>query len=114
MKQAKIAIIVIGLLVGGFFIVKSITSGGSAFDGSPRVINVLTGKVFSMDHNQLSVIPYPDDENRRVILPATRGEDGSWVVASDYRSAIAGILKREQLTEADLAIDPQTFGLKSK
>ncbi len=114
MKQAKIAIIVIGLLVGGFFIFRAVTAGGSAFDGSPRVINVLTGEVFSMDHNRLSVIPYPDDQKRRVILPASRDENGDWVVASDYRSAIPAILEREQLTEADLAIDPQTFGLKSK
>jgi len=114
MKQAKIAIIVIGLLIGGFLIFRSLNSGGSAFDGSPRVINVLTGEITRMEHSRLSVIPFPDSQNRRVLLPAMRNEDGAWVVATDYRSSIPAILEREQLTEADLAIDPQTFALKSR
>jgi hypothetical protein len=114
MKQAKIAIIVIGLLVGGFLIFRFFGSGGSAFDSSPRVINVLTGELSRMEHSRLSVIPYPDSEDRRVILPAMRNEEGVWVVAEVYRSSIPMILEREQLTEADLAIDPQTFAPRNK
>lgn len=113
MKQAKIAIIVIGLLVGGFLIFRSLTASNTAFDGSPRVINVLTGELTRMEHSQLSVIPYPDSQDRRVILPAVRNEDGAWAVAPRYRASIPAILEREQLTEADLAVDPQTFALKT-
>ena len=111
MKQAKIAIIVVCLAVAGFLVWRSMNSGPS-LDDSSRVINVITGEVSSMDRDQLSVLPFPDSENRRALLPAMRDENGNWTVADTYRSGVARVMELENLSPEDLAIDPETFELR--
>ena len=112
MKQAKIAIIVVCLLVAGFLVYKTITGGPPTLDNASRVINIVTGEVKVMDRRDMPVIPYPDSEGRRVILPVFRDEEGDWSVAERFRASIPQILEDENLTEADLAIDLTSFSVK--
>ncbi|XHC24863.1 MAG: hypothetical protein ACFHWZ_08535 [Phycisphaerales bacterium] len=111
MKQAKIAIIVVCLALAGFLIWRALDKGPS-LDDSSRVINVITGEVSKMDRAKLSVIPYPDSQNRRALLPAMRDADGNWTVAETFRSGVARVMELENLSADDLAIDPETFELR--
>ncbi|MFG0294121.1 MAG: hypothetical protein ACIAQF_02810 [Phycisphaerales bacterium JB065] len=112
MKQAKIAIIVVCLLVGGFLVFKTITSGPRTLDNASRVINIVTGEIKVMDRDEMMVIPYPDAEGRRVILPAVRNDENNWSVAERFRASIPKIMDDENLSEADLAIDLASFSIK--
>lgn len=111
MKQAKIAIIVVCLALAGFLVWRSL-SGGPSLDDSSRVINVITGEVSTMDRDQLSVIPFPDSEGRRALVPAMRDENGNWTVAGTFRSAVARVMELENLSADEIAIDPVTFELR--
>ncbi|MCR9215704.1 MAG: hypothetical protein NXI14_00745 [bacterium] len=111
MKQAKIAIIVVCLALAGFLIWRALDKGPS-LDDSSRVINVITGEVSKMDRAKLSVIPYPDSQGRRALVPAMRDDNGNWTVAGTFRSAVARVMELENLSADDLAIDPETFELR--
>jgi hypothetical protein len=112
MKQAKIAIIVVCLIGAAVLFISSLTGGGPRLDNDSTVINVLTGEIKKMERSEMSVIPFPDAEGRRVIVPAMRNDDGEWSVAGRFRGAIPNILEREGLSESDLAIDMTTFTVK--
>ncbi len=112
MKQAKIAIIVVCLALAGFLIWKSLSGGGSQLPGSKRLVNILTGEVSSMDTENLSVIPYPDADGRRVLYPATRDEAGNWIVPEQFRVRIAEQLDKNVFSESELAIDLNTFAIQ--
>jgi hypothetical protein len=111
MKQAKIAIIVVCLALAGFLIWRALDKGPS-LDDSSRVINVITGEVTTMDRDQLSVIPFPDSQGRRALVPAMRDENGNWTVAETFRSAVSRVMELENLSADEIAIDPETFELR--
>jgi hypothetical protein len=60
----------------------------------------------------MAVIPYPDSEGRRVILPAFRDEEGNWSVAERFRVSVPQIMEAEKLSETDLAIDLTSYSVK--
>lgn len=113
MKQAKVAIIVVCLLLAGFLLYRTITGGPPTLDNASRVINIVTGEVEVMDRRDMAVIPYPDDQGRRVILPAFRDDDGNWSVAERFRASVPQILEAENLAESDLAIDMTSYSVKN-
>lgn len=111
MKQAKVAIIVVCLAVAGFLVWKAMSSGPS-LDASSQVINVITGELVTMDRADLGIIPFPDDEGRRALVPAMRDENGNWTVAETFRIEVSRIMERENLSADEIAIDPETFELR--
>lgn len=108
MKQAKIAIIVIGLLVGGFFIVKSITSGGPALDSRIELVDITTGKIIRADRRSIPGFPALNDEMKPVVFPIER-RDGTIYIRSGLEGLLREIVEAQSLTQNDLVVDLDTF-----
>ncbi|MGP1309099.1 MAG: hypothetical protein ACTS27_02745 [Phycisphaerales bacterium] len=104
-KAAKIAIIVVGLLVGlgatGWFL---LSRDSNPLPSGQLLVHVQTGEVKSVKRESLRLLPAPDDDGNRLWYPAIR-EGGRVYVIERYQ----GYLVDQLQGRSDLQVNFETF-----
>jgi len=110
MKQAKIAIIVIGLLLGGFLIFKSLGSSTTALDGRIEVVDITTGEISRLDRRSVPGFPALNKDRKAVVLPIERRE-GQIYIRSGLENLVREIMERQSLSADQIVVDPETYAV---
>lgn len=113
MKQAKIAIIVIGLLLGGYLAFKAITSGGSKLDDRIEMVDIVTGEIIRAERKSVPGFPALNADRQQVVLPTER-RDGNVYIRSGQENLVAEIIARDGLNPDEIAVDLETFQVRTR
>jgi hypothetical protein len=113
MKQAKIAIIVIGLLVGGFFVVQAITSGGPALDGRLELVDISTGEITRADRASIPGFPALNADGKALLVPIERRDDQIYI-RSGLENLVREIVTAQSLSPDAIAVDLNTFAVRDR
>ncbi len=112
-KPWQLAVIVIGLLVGGGLIAwQGLTSKEVSLADSIMLVDVTTGEIFQAPLPTGRTVGFPAKNpktGKETLLPATQ-VDGKWFVGSRYREFVKDIV---QGAGASSAADPSSFEVKS-
>ncbi|MFU8829870.1 MAG: hypothetical protein ACNA8P_10625 [Phycisphaerales bacterium] len=113
MKQAKIAIIVIGLLVGGFFIFRSLSNRGPSLDGRIEMVDITTGQIIRADRRTIPGFPALNGDRKAVVLPIER-RDGQVYIRSGLENLVNDIIARDSLSPTDVVVDLETYSVRTR
>jgi hypothetical protein len=112
-KPWQLAVIVIGLLVGGGLITwQGFSPGAVKLADSIMLVDVTTGEIFEAPLPSDRTVGFPAKSpttGKETLLPATQIE-GKWFVGSRYREFVKDIV---QSAGATSAADASTFEVKS-
>lgn len=103
-KQAKIAVIVVGLLLGLGGITWYLLSGEkSPIANRVNVVDVTTGVAMSLptDDPRLRVIPGLNEAGDRVLYPIVN-EDGRWIINTRYQDLLVERFGKDARLKIDL------------
>ena len=113
MKQAKIAIIVVCLLVGGYLAFKAITSGGARLDDQIEMVDIVSGEIVRAKREDTPGFPALNKDRKQLLLPIER-RDGKIYIRSGQENLVAQIVQRDGLSPDDIAVDLESYEVRAK
>jgi hypothetical protein len=112
-KPWQLAIILIGLVVGGGLITwQTASSDQVKLADAILLVDVTTGEIIDAPFPSGRPVMFPGKNpksGKATLLPATQ-EEGKWFVGSRYRSAVKEVVEAAGGTSA---IDPKSFEVKT-
>lgn len=113
-KPWQLAVIVIGLLVGGGLITWQVASSNELrLTDSILLVDVTTGEIFEtpLPDGRAVIFPAKNPKTSKLTLLPVAQIDGKWSVRPRYRDAIANVVKSAGSGEG--AVDANTLEVKS-
>lgn len=108
-KWLKYALLVLGPVVLVAALLWTSTRGGPKVPTWYTFVDITTGEVLRKHKDDFASIPIKNAEGKRVIFPAIKQDDGSYVLNDRYRDSLDWLLRDKIVTKEQLKIDVETL-----